>query len=85
MSCVPCLRGSQGLLSIVCLAFLPKIVIPTHWAVLLFLHDVMMAAAPFWLDPSAEPVSHAIRESTALEVRDWVVWVEAQLYEVLAG
>ena len=49
------------------------------------LHDVMMAAAPFWLDPSAEPVSHAIRESTALEVRDWVVWVEAQLYEVLAG
>ena len=48
------------------------------------LHDVMMAAAaPFWLDPSADRVSHAIRESTGLEVRDWVVWVEAQLYEVL--
>ena len=44
------------------------------------LYDVIMDVSPFWLEPSSDPISPALREHTAFEVQDWVDWVEGHVY-----
>ena len=45
------------------------------------LHDVIMDVSPFWLEPSADPISPSLRDHTVHEIQGWVNWVEGQLYE----
>ena len=47
------------------------------------LHDVIMDVSPFWLEPSADPISPTLRDHTVFEIQDWVNWVEGQLYDTV--
>ena len=45
------------------------------------LYDVIIDISPFWLYPSADPISPSVRDHTVHEIQDWINWVEDQLYE----
>lgn len=47
------------------------------------LHDIIVDVSPFWLEPSADPISPSIRDHTAPEIQEWVNWVDGQLYETV--